>query len=65
MVTDTVSASYVAMMSVCVASAADAAFRKESKYTTLSQSHLFYPLGFETFGPINGDGLAFIFELGQ
>ena len=31
----------------------------------LCQTHLFNPLVFETFGPINGDGLAFISESGR
>ena len=34
-------------------------------YTAISQTHLFYPLVSETFGPINGDGLAIISELGR
>ena len=64
MVTDTVAASYAAMSSVCVVSAVEAAaLRKESKYTALLQTHLFYTLAFETFGPINGDGLAFIISM--
>ena len=65
-VTSTVAASYVTMNSVCAASAAEAAAqRKESKYAEIMRSHLFYPLAFETMGPINSVGLEFICDLGH
>ena len=54
------------MNSVCAASAAEAAAqRKESKYAEIMRSHLFYPLAFETMGPINSVGLEFIRDLGH
>ena len=65
-VTNTVATSYVAMTSVCAAAAAEAAAqRKESKYAEITQTHLFYPLAFETMGPINSVGLDFISDLGH
>jgi len=42
------------MISVRSAAAAEAAAqRKEIKYAEIAQAHLFYPLAFETMGPIN------------
>lgn len=65
-VTNTVAASYLAMSSVCAASAAEAAAtRKEDKYIEISRVHLFFPLAFETMGPINLVGQDFISELGR
>jgi hypothetical protein len=65
-VTNTVATSYVAMTSACAAAAAEAAAqRKEIKYAEISQTHLFYPLAFETMGPINSVGLDFIRDLGH
>ena len=64
--TNTVAASYLAMSSVCTASAAEAAAtRKEDKYIELSRVHLFFPLAFEIMGPINQVGQDFISELGR
>jgi hypothetical protein len=54
------------MSSACAASAAEAAAqRKESKYAEIANCHLFYPLAFETMGPINSLGLEFIRDLGH
>ena len=65
-VTDTVAPSYVALSSTAAASAAEAAAqRKEDKYAELSKTHHFFPLAFETMGPINRDGLHFISDLGH
>jgi len=65
-VTNTVAASYVSMSSICAAAAAEAAaVRKMKKYTDLARHHLFYPLAFETMGPINSAGLDFISDLGR
>jgi len=48
-VTNAVAASYVAITSVRAAPAAEAAAqRKEMKYAEIAQTHLFYPLAFET-----------------
>jgi hypothetical protein len=59
-------ASYVTNTSVCAAAAAEAAAsRKEAKYASISQTHLFFPLAFETLGPINQAGQDFISALGR
>ena len=42
-----------------------AAERKHEKYTELEKSYIFQPISFETFGPINSSGHAFICELGR
>ena len=56
----------MAISSVCAAAAAEAAaLRKVKKYTDLARYHLFYPLAFETMGPINTAGLDFIRDLGR
>jgi hypothetical protein len=65
-VTDTVAPSYVAISSANAASAAEAAAqRKDSKYADIAQTHLFFPLAFETMGPINAAGHAFISDIGH
>ena len=65
-VTDTLAASYVTDTSRCAAAAAEAAAsRKEAKYASISQTHLFFPLAFETLGPINQVGHDFISALGH
>jgi len=38
---------------------------KEIKYAEIAQTHFFYPLAFETMGPIDVDGLEFISDLGH
>ena len=59
-------ASYVGISSSCAASAAEAAAkRKEEKYIDICRTHHFFPIAFETFGPINQVGLEFISALGQ
>jgi len=46
--------SYLRMSSACAASAAEAAAkRKEEKYIEFAWNHHFFPIAFETFGPIN------------
>ncbi len=53
-VTDTLTDSYLATSSVTCGSAAEgAAKRKDLKYVPLTNSYLFIPIAFETFGPIN------------
>ena len=65
-VTDTVAASYVGISSSCAASAAEAAAkRKEEKYVDICRTHHFFPIAFETIGPINQVGSKFISALGQ
>ncbi len=65
-VSNTVAASYLSASSTTAASAAEsAAQRKETKYSEISKSHLFFPLAFETMGPINQSGQDFLSELGR
>lgn len=65
-VTDTVAPSYLSIASRDAASVAEAAAqRKVDKYAAISQTYLFFPLAFETLGPINQAGQAFISELGR
>lgn len=65
-VIDTLAASYLSEASVTVGAAAErAAARKHEKYHPLASTHLFVPLAFETMGPINSEGLAFLSDLGQ
>jgi len=53
-VTDAVAASYLSRSASCADSAAEAVtLRKEEKYSDISKSYTFFPLAFETFGPIN------------
>jgi len=62
-VTDTIAASYLSATSAYAGSAAEAAAkRKEDKYAEISS---FFPLAFETFGPINQVGSEFFCALGQ
>ena len=42
-----------------------AAARKEAKYDAISANYLFFPLAFETFGPINQAGCEFLSALGH
>jgi hypothetical protein len=54
------------MSSSCAGSAAEAAAtRKEEKYTAISANYHFFPLAFETFGPINQAGCEFLSSLGH
>jgi hypothetical protein len=65
-VADTTAASYIAMSSTCAASAAEAAAqRKNTKYSNIAQSYLFYPVAVKTMGPIIEAGQDFITELGH
>ena len=65
-VTDTVAASYLNATSHTAGSAAEAAAsRKEVKYAAISTNYLFFPLAFETFGPINQAGCDFLSMLGN
>ena len=65
-VSNTVAASYLSASSITAASAAEsAAQRKEAKYSEIAKSHLFFPLAFETMGPINQIGQDFLSELGR
>ena len=60
-VSDTVAPSYLSISSARAASAAEAAAkRKEEKYADIACNYHFFPIAFETFGPINQVGVDFI-----
>ena len=65
-VADTVAESYLAKTAIEAGAAAEtAADRKEAKYSQITNTHIFVPLAFETLGPINSKGAAFLSELGH
>jgi len=65
-VSHTAAASYLGITSSSPAAAAEAAAkRKEEKYVEISRTHLFFPIAFETFGPINQTGIDFLSTLGH
>ena len=65
-VADTVAPSYLSTTSNQTGGAAELAeARKNAKYIQLMQSYHFVPLAFETMGPINAKGLAFLADLGR
>jgi len=65
-VTDTLTESYIqATSSTAGATAEGAADRKELKYQSLAHTHTFIPLAFETLGPIDAKGSAFLIQLGR
>jgi hypothetical protein len=65
-VADTIAESYLAKTAIEAGAAAEAAAgRKEVKYAQITNTHHFVPLAFETLGPINSKGTAFLTELGR
>ena len=65
-VTDTLAESYLLTTSPSAGGAAEGtANRKELKYLSLSNTHTFFPLAFETFRPINSKGVFFLNQLGH
>lgn len=65
-VIDTVAPSYIPATSSSAGAAAETATtRKNVKYNQLAATYLFVPLAFETMGPVNNDGMAFIKDLGR
>jgi len=59
-VTDTLVEMYIQATSSTAGVAAEgAADRKDLKYQSLVHTHAFFPLAFETLGPINSKGSAF------
>ena len=65
-VTDTLAASNLPLSSATAGSAAErAADKKCDKYTALAPFYSFVPLAFETLGPMNSAGSAFIDEIGN
>ena len=58
--------SYLSITSACAASAAEAATeRQEEKYSDIACNYHFFPIAFETFGPLNQVGTDFISALGH
>jgi len=65
-VSDTLAQSCVHETSQTPGAAAEAAAeRKRNKYSSLSQSYLFFPIAAETMGAISKDGRDFLCELGK
>jgi len=65
-IADTLAASYLSSTSTTAGAAAEiAATRKFDKYATLSASHIFVPLAFETLGPIGSKATSFLKDLGR
>ena len=65
-VCDTLAMSYVGLTSIEAGSAAEgAASKKMSKYLDLSHSYEFFPVAFETLGPLNSVGSDFISDIGK
>jgi len=61
-----VAPSCLSILFACATSAAEAAAkRKEDKYTEIACNYLFFPIAFETFGPVNQVGTDFISALGH
>ena len=65
-IVNTIAASYIQTTSVIAGGATEiSSERKIVKYVELSNRSCFWPLIFETFGPINDLGLSFLDELGH
>ena len=65
-VVDTLAPSYATLSSISAGNAAErAANNKVTKYSAILASHEFTPLAFETMGPINPAGVAFLSTLGK
>jgi len=65
-VADTLAASHLPSTSLAAAGAAElAASKKETKYASLSQSHIFVPIACETLGPFSRAATTFLKELGR
>jgi hypothetical protein len=63
-VTDTVAASYLNSTAACAGSAAEAAASpREEKFAEIAVQYHFVRLAFESFGPINQAGCAFLSSL--
>ena len=65
-IADTVAPSYAAISSVIAGLVAEQSFaRKLAKYSELAISHIFVPIGTESFLPICAEALTFVSELGR
>ena len=63
---DLVADSFVGISAACTGAATEvAANRKDAKYIEISQSHLIFPVAFETIGPINQTGSDFLSLIGH
>ena len=64
-VTDTLAASNLNLSASSAGAAAEnAASKKVAKYADLSFTYSFIPIAFETLGPVNSSGEAFVNEIG-
>src|SRR6218665_3719564 len=65
-VVHTCAALYLSQTAISAGSAAEqAAVRKTAKYALLPATHVFVPIAFETFWPLNAEGAEFLSELGR
>ena len=65
-VRDTLCKSYVPLTAVCAGAAAEVADNsKQEKYDLLSNEYCFCAIACETLGPINSDGLDFLYDLAK
>ena len=65
-VVDTMGNAYVRQSAVTAASAAEtAATRKIGKYSSLGQTHHFYPVAMETLGPMSSSAVEFLSDIGR
>ena len=63
---DTPGNAYIQQSAVSGASAAETAVaRKIAKYSSLENSHLFYPVALETLGPMCNTELEFMIDIGR
>ena len=65
-IADTLAPSYIHHTAYTTSGAAEyAASRKEDKYRDLSANYLFFPLAFESLGPLAMKSLSFLKEIGR
>ena len=63
---DTLGNAYIQQSAITGASAAETAAAKQiAKYSSLENSHLFYPVALETLGPMCNTGLEFMIDIGR
>jgi len=65
-VVDTLGSAYIQQSAISGASAAEtAATKKLAKYSSLQNSHLFFPVALETLGPMCNTALEFMVDIGR
>jgi hypothetical protein len=65
-VADILAASHLATTSRLTGGAAESASdKKDSKYSSLTNTYTFMPIAFETMGPLSSKALSFLAELGR